>query len=121
MQLAELRVAALALLRSGTAKQRPASGELTALLYPANPPALQSAALEAIAETDDPTQLAKLLDAWREHTPALRSELLEVLLTKTDRTQVLLDAIERRIGSDVTIISPDAGGTERARAYVPDS
>jgi len=32
-------------------------------------------------------------------------------------TRLLLDAIERRIGSDVTIISPDAGGTERARAY----
>ncbi|MBW2426282.1 MAG: ribose-phosphate pyrophosphokinase, partial [Deltaproteobacteria bacterium] len=32
-------------------------------------------------------------------------------------TRLLLDAIERRIGPDVTIISPDAGGVERARAY----
>ncbi len=32
-------------------------------------------------------------------------------------TQLMLDAIERRIGSDVTVVSPDAGGTERARAY----
>jgi ribose-phosphate pyrophosphokinase len=32
-------------------------------------------------------------------------------------TRLLLDSIERRVGSDVTIISPDAGGTERARAY----
>jgi ribose-phosphate pyrophosphokinase len=32
-------------------------------------------------------------------------------------TRLLLDSIERRIGRDVAIISPDAGGTERARAY----
>lgn len=32
-------------------------------------------------------------------------------------TQLMLDAIERRISSDVTVVSPDAGGTERARAY----
>ena len=32
-------------------------------------------------------------------------------------TRLMLDAIERRIGSDVTVVSPDAGGTERARAY----
>jgi ribose-phosphate pyrophosphokinase len=32
-------------------------------------------------------------------------------------TPVLLPAIRQRFGSDVTIISPDAGGVERARAY----
>jgi ribose-phosphate pyrophosphokinase len=32
-------------------------------------------------------------------------------------TPLLLDAIERRIGSDLTVVSPDAGGTERARAF----
>ena len=32
-------------------------------------------------------------------------------------TRLMLDAIERRIGTDVTVISPDAGGTERARSY----
>ena len=32
-------------------------------------------------------------------------------------TPVLLAAIRERIGSDVTVISPDAGGVERARAY----
>ncbi len=32
-------------------------------------------------------------------------------------TRLLLDSIERRVGRDVAIISPDAGGTERARAY----
>ena len=32
-------------------------------------------------------------------------------------TRLLLDSIERLIGRDVAIISPDAGGTERARAY----
>jgi len=30
---------------------------------------------------------------------------------------VLLRAVRERIGSDVTVISPDAGGVERARAY----
>jgi ribose-phosphate pyrophosphokinase len=32
-------------------------------------------------------------------------------------TPVLLTAIRERIGTDVTVISPDAGGVERARAY----
>ena len=32
-------------------------------------------------------------------------------------TPLMLDAIERRIGTDLTVVSPDAGGTERARAY----
>ena len=32
-------------------------------------------------------------------------------------TPVLLAAIRDRIGNDVTVISPDAGGVERARAY----
>jgi ribose-phosphate pyrophosphokinase len=32
-------------------------------------------------------------------------------------TPVLLRAVRERIGSDVTVISPDAGGVERARAY----
>jgi ribose-phosphate pyrophosphokinase len=32
-------------------------------------------------------------------------------------TRLLLDSIEQRVGRDVAIISPDAGGTERARAY----
>ncbi len=32
-------------------------------------------------------------------------------------TPLMLDAIERRIGSGLTVVSPDAGGTERARAY----
>ncbi|MGY8804436.1 MAG: ribose-phosphate pyrophosphokinase [bacterium] len=32
-------------------------------------------------------------------------------------TGVLLNAVEKRVKGDVTIISPDAGGVERARAY----
>jgi ribose-phosphate pyrophosphokinase len=32
-------------------------------------------------------------------------------------TPLMLDAIERRIGTGLTVVSPDAGGTERARAY----
>ena len=32
-------------------------------------------------------------------------------------TPVLLQAIRERVGRDVTVISPDAGGVERARAY----
>lgn len=32
-------------------------------------------------------------------------------------TGVLLDAVEKRLPGEVTIISPDAGGVERARAY----
>ncbi len=32
-------------------------------------------------------------------------------------TRLMLDAIERLIGKDVVVVSPDAGGTERARAF----
>jgi ribose-phosphate pyrophosphokinase len=32
-------------------------------------------------------------------------------------TPLMLESIERRIGSDLTVVSPDAGGTERARAF----
>lgn len=32
-------------------------------------------------------------------------------------TPLMIDAIERMTGNDLTVVSPDAGGTERARAY----
>ena len=32
-------------------------------------------------------------------------------------TRLMLEAIQGRIGTDVTVVSPDAGGTERARSY----
>ena len=32
-------------------------------------------------------------------------------------TPLMLEAIERLIGKDLTVVSPDAGGTERARAF----
>jgi len=32
-------------------------------------------------------------------------------------TPLMLDAIERRIGGDLTVVSPEAGGTGRARAF----
>lgn len=32
-------------------------------------------------------------------------------------TPLMLDAIQRLIGSDLTVVSPDAGGTERARGF----
>jgi ribose-phosphate pyrophosphokinase len=32
-------------------------------------------------------------------------------------TRLMLDAIKQRIGTDLTVVSPDAGGTERARAF----
>ena len=67
---------------------------LTELLGPGSPQQVQIAAVEALSQHRGPEIAAALLEAWRSATPALRSEILDALLSRADRVAVLLDAIE---------------------------
>ncbi len=75
-----------------------------ALLTPAHPAALQSAAMTALRTRDDPSIAATLVERWAALTPRLRQDALGVLLGRPARALALLDAIRdgRVAVSDLT-------------------
>ncbi|MFO0877289.1 MAG: neutral/alkaline non-lysosomal ceramidase N-terminal domain-containing protein [Gemmataceae bacterium] len=88
------RVAALALLGREPA-HRPGDARLLAsLLVPQQSPAMQSAALVALSRFDDPAIASSLLAGWKSYSPALRGQVLDLLLGRAGWTKLLLDAME---------------------------
>jgi putative heme-binding domain-containing protein len=65
------------------------------LLAPQNSPQLQSAAVEALASRATEQSAQQLLTGWKSHSPALRSQILDVLLSRPSWTELLLAAISR--------------------------
>jgi putative membrane-bound dehydrogenase-like protein len=57
---------------------------------------LQSAVIRAMDRFSGTQVAADLVDRWRALTPALRVELIEMLLTRPERASVLLAAMERK-------------------------
>ncbi len=57
--------------------------------------AVRSAALGGLGHIGDPGIANELLNRWSGLTPGLRSEALPLLLTRVERTKVLLAAVER--------------------------
>jgi putative membrane-bound dehydrogenase-like protein len=57
---------------------------------------LQIAAVDALAERNQPVVAEHLINAWRGLTPALRAKVLDVLLTRKQWVEPLLAAIESR-------------------------
>jgi putative membrane-bound dehydrogenase-like protein len=67
---------------------------LVAFLGAENDTKLQLAAVDALAEKDQPEVASNLLGAWRTLTPALRAKTLDVLLSRKQWVAPLLAAIE---------------------------
>jgi putative heme-binding domain-containing protein len=70
---------------------------LVELLDARQPKELQLAAVRSLAGFSDPEVSSTVLQSWRRYTPALRSEALEALLSRADRTPAVFDAIERGV------------------------
>lgn len=69
------------------------AGHARELLTPAQPPALQLAALRALSTPIHPRIGQLLLDSWSSYSPAVRREATEALLARPERVAALLDAI----------------------------
>ena len=67
---------------------------ISRLLDPQQTPALQTAAVEALIETGHETIPELLLASWRSRTPALRTQILDGLLSRPAWTGALLTALE---------------------------
>ena len=79
-----------------TAERRDADiALLVGLLTPQSTGAVQTAAVNALARIDSKQVPLALLAGWKSHGPALRSEILDTLLSRPAWTEMLLDAIQQ--------------------------
>ncbi len=67
---------------------------LVRLLDSRHPQELQLVAAQSLAGFDDEDVCATLLAGWRSYTPALRAEVIELLLSRPARIGSVLDAVE---------------------------
>ncbi|MFI5454189.1 MAG: PVC-type heme-binding CxxCH protein [Isosphaerales bacterium] len=85
------RARAIALLGQGDADR--AVAILPGLLASRQPPAVQAAALRALAGFDRPEVAVILLKPWKGYTPAIRAEVIGLLLGRRAWVGPLLDAV----------------------------
>ncbi|MFI4874199.1 MAG: c-type cytochrome, partial [Blastopirellula sp. JB062] len=64
------------------------------ILSPQTPEAVQAAALETLAKTQNLEAAAILVDAWSSLTPKLRTQATETFLSRQEYTESFLDALE---------------------------
>jgi putative heme-binding domain-containing protein len=88
------RTAGIRLLARGLDGQDEDFALLGALLAPQQPAEVQSAAARAIAKLRRKDSAAALLAYWESHTPALRGQILDELVSREDWSAALLAAIE---------------------------
>ena len=88
-----LRVQAIELLGL-TASTAETKATLFALVGSEQPRGLQSAAIAALARFDDPSVAQEFLKRWPKFTPALRREVLPVLLGRPERAMALVTAVK---------------------------
>jgi putative heme-binding domain-containing protein len=88
------RTAAIRLLGRGLDGQEDDRALLGSLLAPQQPAEVQSAAVAALARLRRPDLPAALLAGWRSHTPALRQQILDVLMSREEWSLALVASIE---------------------------
>jgi putative heme-binding domain-containing protein len=89
------RQGAIELVKYGTfARAKPV---MVPLLDAKEPREIQLAAARALAGFADADVTSTLLDLWRGYSPALRSEVVELLLARTERISAVFDAVESGI------------------------
>ena len=91
-QAEDLRVEAVELV--GHESFATARDVLAPLLAPRQSVAIQRAAVRILAAFPDAGVTALMLDHWRGLSPALRTEIVDQLLARADRTNAVLDAVE---------------------------
>ncbi len=90
------RLLALALLGRDTKKRNDDMKQLAQLLVPQNSAALQSGAVAALGRVADPRVPELLTASWNAHSPALKGQILDVLLSRDSWQPRLLDLIEKK-------------------------
>ncbi|MBI2947363.1 MAG: c-type cytochrome [Verrucomicrobia bacterium] len=90
-----LRVAAMRLMGRGLAQRSEDVAGLAKLLAPQVPTALQKTALGSLAKLSDAAVAEALLKSWKPLLPALRNDVLDLLLSRTAWTEKLLAALEQ--------------------------
>jgi putative membrane-bound dehydrogenase-like protein len=69
---------------------------LAALLAPQTSERLQGAAVETLGRLNDKSVPEILLRGWKSHSPAVRAQILDVLLRRDDWLRDLLEAVEHK-------------------------
>ena len=91
------RLLALALLGRDTKKRNEDMKQLAEFLVPQNSAALQSGAVAALGRIADPRVPELLTRGWSAHSPALKGQILDVLLSRAAWQHQLLELVEKRI------------------------
>jgi putative heme-binding domain-containing protein len=91
----ELRRSAIRLLGRDRDRRKEDVARLARLLDPRAGASLQSAAVERLARLGGSDVPPALLANWRTHSPRLRRDILDALLTRDEWAEALLDEIER--------------------------
>ena len=89
---ADQRARAIALMGQG--KYERAKEVLPGLLATSQPTEVQAAAVRTLASFGRPEMVAVMLAPWKGYTPSLRSEVVELLLSRRLFVSPLLDAVE---------------------------
>jgi putative membrane-bound dehydrogenase-like protein len=90
------RLAALPLLGREPARLKGDIATLGKLLSPATPPAVQSAAVNTLARSADEQVPALLVGGWKGHSPALKGQVLDALLSRPPWEVKLLNALAKK-------------------------
>ena len=80
------------------------------LLSPRQSPRIHAATVTRLANHTEPAIAAQLLKRWRNHSPMLRSQIVNVLLSREPWTETLLNAMESN-----RILSSDLDASARQR------
>ena len=108
--LEEGRRAAVELLGRDAAERDADLALLQELLTPRTPESIQVAAVAALARGADGDAPAVLLAGWSGYSPALRQQVIDVLLQNESRTSGFLDAVE---AGDILAVEIDAARRQR--------
>jgi putative heme-binding domain-containing protein len=112
------RLRAVRLLGRSDSQRAADIGSLVALLVPQSSGALQTAAVDALGRLESDQVPTALLVGWKGHGPALRSEVLDVLLSRPAWVEILLAAIQN---GQVLAADIDAARRQRLARFKDDN
>ena len=108
------RLAVVQVLGRESAEREADLSVLAKLLVPQNPVALQSAACDGLGRIPDDRVASVLIAGWRGYTPTLKSQVLDLLLSRDAWQRPLLRGIEK---SEVPAAQIDAKHRQRLLAH----
>jgi putative membrane-bound dehydrogenase-like protein len=108
------RLQALRLLGRGPDRRQEDLETLASFLVPQTPEELQAGAVASLAQLREPKVAELLLRGWKGYGPALRGQVLDLLLSRADRLPALLDALERK---QILSFEIDAARRQRLLQY----